>query len=99
MTCTNVNPTGKQEVPPETLLLNRKIQDGTEESGHQLGREQFSAGTMDIRVFIMEAYLNNQGIHMEVIEDLLKQVVGSGIAKTSTQVVISPVPLKRGSGT
>ena len=52
--------------PPRTaggntcpFLLNPKIQDVTEDSGHHLGRNEVSAATMDSRVSTMETSLNN----------------------------------------
>ena len=54
--------------------------------------------TMESLVSTMEASLNNQGRHLEVIEDLLNQLVVSEMASPPPHSVVLPVPLKRGSG-
>ena len=81
-TCTIFSPNGHREGPPPPLLLNTQLKYGTEESGHQLGRNKVSAITMDSPVYNMEDYLNNQGRQLQVIEDLLNQLVGIGVSST-----------------
>ena len=96
-TRTTVNSPGQRDGPPSPPLLDPRSYDRTEESGHQLVSDNVSSVTIGSRVSTMEASLNNQGRQKQVIEDLLKQLVGSGMASPPPMAVILPVPPKRGS--
>ena len=79
MTRITVNNPGQWEVPPDPILLNPYGQGGTKNNGHQLDNGEVSDVSMDSRVSNLEASLNNQGRHLQVIEYILKQLVVSGM--------------------
>ena len=79
MTRITVNNPGQWEVPPDPLLLNPYGKGGTKNNGHQLDNGEVSDVSMDSRVSNLEASLNNQGRHLQVIEYILKQLVVSGM--------------------
>ena len=82
-----VNPPEQQEGTPYPLLLNPQDQSGTEESVQQLRSKKVLYFTMGSQVYTMEASLKNSGRQLKVIEDIPKQLVGSGMASTpSTRI-------------
>ena len=78
-TRTTVNNPGQLEGLLDPLFLNPQSQDGTEESGHQVGRDEVSAVTIVSRVYTMADSMNNQGRQLQGIEDILKHIVVSSM--------------------
>ena len=54
---------------------------------------------MDSRVSTLENTLHAQGLQLQDIENLLKQLVGGGTAYPPPQAVTEPGPPNGGSGT
>ena len=78
-TRTTVNNPGQLEGLLDPLFLNPQSQDGTEESGRQVGRDEVSAVTIVSRVYTMADSMNNQGRQLQGIEDILKHIVVSSM--------------------